>query len=128
MGNRPNTRRLTSVAKMTLSPVWEETFEIDDYVRGDSITFTVFDKDLDGNDDLLGRAVLPASKFSGADGFSGSWPLLLRKKVAGKIRVQVTIMDALEAEVGVSIGVADVFKKKFSIFGVRSAYYEVCTP
>ena len=42
----------------TLNPVWEHVFSLNQLFPGDSITLDVWDRDLIGSDDFLGRAVL----------------------------------------------------------------------
>lgn len=53
----------TKVAKKTLSPTWNEEFELQDYLPGDPIDFVVMDHDPVGPGDFLGSANLNGDAF-----------------------------------------------------------------
>eukprot|EP00931_Biecheleriopsis_adriatica_P064644 TRINITY_DN39394_c0_g1_i1.p1 TRINITY_DN39394_c0_g1~~TRINITY_DN39394_c0_g1_i1.p1 ORF type:complete len:755 (-),score=129.12 TRINITY_DN39394_c0_g1_i1:52-2283(-) len=88
----------TRTLQDTLDPEWNHTFELESYVVGDALQFTVYDDDGGQNDDRLGWVVVPSKKFL-PGGFTGTLPL----KDAGKgsksacLTVSITLsQDALQ--------------------------------
>lgn len=64
----------TEVVSKALNPFWNHEFRVDDYVFGDSLMFTVLDKDMTKQDDLLGKVCLSSKQFL-PNGFDGELPL-----------------------------------------------------
>ena len=58
----------------TLNPVWNESFEllVTQAMRPQSVTVEVFDKDLIGKDDSLGRFIIPIPSLQLRETFSGN--------------------------------------------------------
>jgi len=94
---KPQAKIKTSVEKKTMEPSWGHESDFPDYVHGDVLMFTVWDKDRLKSDDLLGKAYLACGQFIEA-GFDGE----LRLAEAGKdiqafVRVKVqTLQHAME--------------------------------
>ncbi len=54
----------TKVIKSKLNPVWDEYFEtVVDEAAGQKLTVSLFDRDLDGNDEELGFLQLDIAKI-----------------------------------------------------------------
>merc|ERR1712217_304032 len=64
----------TDVIYNCLDPAWHHEATIHPYIAGESVSFTVYDKDMIGDDDLLGKAWLSSNKFW-PDGFEGDLEL-----------------------------------------------------
>jgi len=112
LAKKPSTRVKTAVKKMTLNPVWDEHFVMPFFEKGDVIVFTVYDQDLD-KDEVLGKANLPYSKFSGYEGFSGNWPIYSKQGKAGNLRIGVKLADTMQAKVGIHSELAESLAKFF---------------
>lgn len=72
---KPCSKFATSVVNDTLEPQWDHLAEVAEYTAGDSLLFTVWDKDWD-RDDLLGYAILTLSEEAYTSGFDGELRLL----------------------------------------------------
>mmetsp|Transcript_50409 Transcript_50409/g.146279 ORF Transcript_50409/g.146279 Transcript_50409/m.146279 type:complete len:624 (+) Transcript_50409:89-1960(+) len=68
----------TKVLQDTLDPLWNQEVELKGVAAGDSLLFSVFDKDTLTADDLLGKAVLRKEEVVPM-GFKGELPLLPAK-------------------------------------------------
>jgi len=89
----------TKYLAKTLSPEWNEDFEMDEYAKGQDLQFTVMDHDKIGEADMLGIIVLRAREFDREGGFSGT--LNLRgcgHGHEGKITVKVLILPPMVEE------------------------------
>lgn len=60
---KPLSRTVTEVIKNNLDPVWNQHAAFADFKVGDTLLFTVWDKDTFKSDDLLGRASLSSEQF-----------------------------------------------------------------
>eukprot|EP00927_Polykrikos_kofoidii_P033537 TRINITY_DN28358_c0_g1_i2.p1 TRINITY_DN28358_c0_g1~~TRINITY_DN28358_c0_g1_i2.p1 ORF type:complete len:691 (-),score=99.88 TRINITY_DN28358_c0_g1_i2:39-1913(-) len=110
--NRPKQKFSTHVVRSTLTPTWNAAFTISDYKRDEPLRFTVFDKDVDG-DQFLGRVILPPEKMT-VDGFQGTLPLAMQDgSSAGVIRVKVEFLDPLREKFGISTSVASMMSVAF---------------
>jgi len=83
----------TKLVQNTITPTWKEEVELteEEYSKGDSLYFNVWDSDGDRETDLVGQAVLHAKKFE-RDGFYGELQLkesgdLIDKFVKVKVRM-----------------------------------------
>lgn len=97
---RPYLNVKTEHVNKTLDPVWNEEHEIEPYIPGDQLEFQVFDHDLIGGDDRLGRAVLRWDEFE--NGMQGGMVLEdAGKRQQGKavinVRVQVIQLPAKQS-------------------------------
>jgi len=66
---KKNTTYKTKYIEQDLNPVWNEQWEVPGFELGDTMKFTVWDKDFITSDDLLGRCSLSADELAG--GFDG---------------------------------------------------------
>jgi len=90
---KPQEKLQTPYLDSTLAPVWNYVGVLLDYAEGDSLEFSVWDRDPPPKkDDLLGRAILNSSQL--AAGFSGELQLLETKGVQSFLTVTVHFMDA----------------------------------
>merc|ERR1712242_195439 len=53
----------TKVLRDTLNPVWDFESKVPDYIAGDHLEFSVYDKEFGKKDQLLGSANLPGREF-----------------------------------------------------------------
>jgi len=90
---KPLSRHVTEVIKDNLDPVWNQHAVFADFKVGDTLLFTVWDKDTFKSDDLLGRASLCSEQFhpSGFDdelllGDAG-WEKRKKRKAFLKIKI-----------------------------------------
>jgi len=101
---KPNTQITTRHIKKTLSPVWDEEHELDDFERGDALEFRVMDHDMASAADLLGRVTLPSREFDREDGFDGE--LRLRECGMGRtatLNVRIRIVLPMQRAPPVSV-------------------------
>jgi len=85
----------TSVANNTLNPIWNFTGEIDGFMDGDVLQFTVMDKDVwPKPDDFLGRVSLTAEDFY-PQGFHAEVPLS-ESKTNATLTVMISIIGSNE--------------------------------
>lgn len=97
---KPWSKVETTYKSKTLEPEWNETFEIPEYARYDSLSVQVYDYDQGSTADLLGEVVLEYDEFDREGGFDGK----LRLKGAGdkssyvNLRVNVLPPPLPEAE------------------------------
>jgi len=92
---KPNSKFATAVIDDNLNPEWNHEAEITGYNVGDSLTFTVKDKDNDliKSDDFLGRVTLTTAQFFEA-GFEGELPLSCAGKgVEAFLKVKVQLVQ-----------------------------------
>jgi len=71
---RPCTKFQTPSIDKSLDPEWYHEEVIDGIAPGDALEFRVYDHDLVGSDDLLGKAILPFDSYH-PEGFSGNLDL-----------------------------------------------------
>eukprot|EP00931_Biecheleriopsis_adriatica_P019967 TRINITY_DN13465_c0_g1_i1.p1 TRINITY_DN13465_c0_g1~~TRINITY_DN13465_c0_g1_i1.p1 ORF type:complete len:1234 (+),score=274.20 TRINITY_DN13465_c0_g1_i1:132-3833(+) len=95
--NKPHTRWQTRTIYDCLDPVWQEEREIPDFATGETIKFTVRDKDFGMKDgEFLGSAVLGKKLLSavqnGEGSFEGDLPLteVNAQKTNSTLRVKVS--------------------------------------
>mmetsp|Transcript_86728 Transcript_86728/g.240559 ORF Transcript_86728/g.240559 Transcript_86728/m.240559 type:complete len:1129 (+) Transcript_86728:53-3439(+) len=80
----------TPVVKKTLTPVWNHSGEIAEFVPGDKLSFSVFDYDRWKSPDFLGKLVLTSDQFY-PHGFEGELPLSeAGKGIAAYLKVRIT--------------------------------------
>jgi len=75
VSGRSTSKFQTGVLRKTRDPFWNYEIDVPDYAFGDTIAFTVLDKDLVKQDDLLGQVSLSSRQFL-PGGFEGELPLL----------------------------------------------------
>jgi len=80
---KPNTKIQTNVIMDNLEPEWNEELEMPEYCEGDSLCFTVKDKDPSKSDDYLGTFTMKPDQFYD-DGFDGEVNLTDTGKKAGQ--------------------------------------------
>lgn len=92
---KPDSELATKLVENTLSPVWNHRAEMLEYKAGDSLVFTVWDKDIRGElDTLLGRATISAADIEkGVDGEVR----LTSQQARGKPQLQVKVKVAPRA-------------------------------
>lgn len=80
----------TAVVDGSLNPVWNQVAPLIEWARGDHLMFTVYDKELGSEDEVLGRAMLYASQFH-PQGFKGRVPLQdCHAGVSAYLEIQIT--------------------------------------
>jgi hypothetical protein len=85
----------TNVANNTLNPIWNYTGEIDGFMDGDVLQFTVMDKDTFPNpDDFLGQISLRAEDFY-PQGFHAEVPLS-ESKTNATLTVMISVIGSNE--------------------------------
>jgi len=69
---RPLVKHQTKVINDTLDPIWREKKEVPEFIPGDQLRFSIYDKDagVTKDDDLIGQATLTSSMFY-PTGFEG---------------------------------------------------------
>jgi len=98
---RPGVRCETEIQKNTLQPVWEKAeHDIPDYKEGESLRFTVKDRDRGKADDLLGTALLRAPDFF-PGGFHGE--LLLSEEPGSRAAGSGQLPPKLTVKVDVKV-------------------------
>merc|ERR1711971_61852 len=89
---KPQSKLQTPVIDGTLEPAWNFKGTIPDHVEGDSLVFTVYDKDIGKTDDLLGTVTLTPQQF--LRGFAGELPLNdAGKGIQAFLNVKVVPLD-----------------------------------
>jgi len=94
---KPWARFETSVVQDNLNPTWNEEYVFNDYIRGDTFDFFVWDSD-DTNDveaepELLGKTTLISPQFF-PNGFEGDLNMSdAGKGVRASLRVKVTVIE-----------------------------------
>jgi hypothetical protein len=110
----------------TLSPVWDEEFEIFDFTTGDDIEFQVFDHDKIGQPDLLGKVTLLSWKFDREGGFDGELKLKEAKNSHPVLRVKARILPPLYPDAPpVSVLGSRILLKICSARGLRAADFSL---
>mmetsp|Transcript_81307 Transcript_81307/g.143443 ORF Transcript_81307/g.143443 Transcript_81307/m.143443 type:complete len:1377 (-) Transcript_81307:92-4222(-) len=111
---KEHTRWQTKTMDNCLDPEWKEEREIADWIVGETFRFTVRDKDLGRNDEILGAANLQSNKLVEKGYFEGDLTLyevlpngILGAKTTSSLKVKLTLCG----EGG--IGLMD-FKEVFS--------------
>jgi len=113
---RPEQKYRTPVHAKTLDPVWNHEVEFTDYVVGDSLEFTVWDKDLLKPNDLLGKATLANQQFHPA-GFEGDLPLSdAGNGIKASLRVRIAAAPSAKTNAGA------IVKRVIWEFGVRERF------
>jgi len=116
----------TEVISNELNPVWNFTGEIDGFMDGDVLRFTVMDKDtFPKPDDFLGKAELTAQDFY-SNGFQGELTLA-DSKTQATLSVMVVVVGCNEAAPelaegeGVQMTVSSEFVEGIMVAGSSSA-------
>lgn len=81
---KDHTRSETKAISNTCDPEWNQTLEIGDYVPGDVLEISVWDKDPGKPDDLLGEGILYLASFNGT--FDGG---VVLSQTGAFVRLQV---------------------------------------
>lgn len=91
---KQHTQVQTPYLESTLTPVWNFVGAVPDYEEGDSLEFSVWDRDPPPKkDDLLGRVILTSAQV--VSGFSGELQLLeAGKGIHAYLQVTVNLIDA----------------------------------
>jgi len=98
-----NMKFQTEVVSNELNPVWNFTGEIDGFMDGDVLHFTVMDKDtFPKPDDFLGKATLTAQDFY-PNGFQGELALV-DSKTQATLAVQIVVISCNEAALELAEG------------------------
>ncbi|CAJ1430158.1 unnamed protein product, partial [Effrenium voratum] len=107
---KPRTKWQTKALPESLDPEWKEEREIADFAPGETLKFTVRDKDFGTKeDDILGVATLPSARFVPA-GFEGDLQLFQDENMKQKCSSMLRVRVHLSGEGG--IGLSD-FEKVF---------------
>jgi hypothetical protein len=78
---REKTRRVTNYKDSTLSPVWNEEFDVPIRFPNQSLVIKVFDRDVTSKDDEMGYIEIPISSLPNGREICGWAPLLYYEKV-----------------------------------------------
>jgi hypothetical protein len=81
IATKPETKQKTRVVYDDLSPQWRQSFVLEDYAVGDSLSFAVWDHDSCSLDDVLGRATLKSAAICQSGYFEGTLQLYRTGKV-----------------------------------------------
>jgi hypothetical protein len=84
-------RRKTEVVKRNLSPVWKTAMDFKSVTSGGKILIEVWDQDMIGEDDFMGRVVISMSEINFAEG-KHDW-FALEGVQSGEIRVRIAFLD-----------------------------------
>merc|ERR1740121_1524012 len=84
----------TPIVNDSLDPMWNYTRWVT-YVVGDSLTFTIYDKDVGTKDDLLGKASLPSEQFY-PGGFDGEIPLEECGQAQSFLRITIAATEVVQ--------------------------------
>jgi len=97
---RSDSRFETRTKRNTLDPVWNHEAEVAIYESGDTLLFTVWDRDHAGDDDFLGQVALSGSEFQ-RSGFVGELQLFGGGKAhrvkSTSARLKVKVVPAMAA-------------------------------
>jgi hypothetical protein len=86
---REKTRRVTNYVNSTLSPVWNEEFDIPIRFPNQNLVIKVFDRDVTSKDDEMGFIEIPISSLPNGREINGWAPLLYYEKVDPNKLVEV---------------------------------------
>merc|ERR1712113_782279 len=91
--DKPQLRFETAFVSNDLNPVWNHTVDLIDFSSIDSLSFSVWDKDLQGKSDLLGKVSLMPDRFVPA-GFDGDLELEDRahEKAPATLKVKIEVI------------------------------------
>jgi hypothetical protein len=78
--SRDRTRRSTRVISSTLNPVWNEILEMPVRFPVQLIEIDIFDKDVAGSDDFIGKIVIPLERLPNGKPMSGWVPITYTKE------------------------------------------------
>jgi len=123
---KPNSKHMTHIDARGANPIWNFAAEFAHFTEGDSLVFTVLDRDAGKKDDLLGKVMLSGEQV--ASGFNGE----LRLDMAGDgveayLKVSVLPPQVQHPQTKVCIRGASGLLDADSIpGGVRSDPYCVC--
>ncbi len=78
--SRDRTRRSTRVINSTLNPVWDETIEMPVRLPVQFIEFDIYDKDVTGSDDYIGKAYIPVERLPNGKPITGWLPVVYTKE------------------------------------------------
>lgn len=89
---KPNFKFRTKVVNDCLDPQWNEERVVADFSVGDTLKFTVRDRDVGSSDELLGRASLQCRQFI-ENGFDGELKLLeAGRGINASLHVKVAVL------------------------------------
>ena len=129
------TRRSTRVIQSTLNPVWEETLEMPVRLPVQMLEVDIYDKDVAGSDDYIGKVYIPVERLPNGKPISGWFPIVYTKEnedpgtelvfgdpgttPAGAIHLSVRldykIRSELRGYIGASVSESPPKKVKFDI-------------
>ena len=93
IAEKPHAKFTTKVINDDLNPNWNHVGQIEDYIFGDTLLFSVWDKDQWNSDDLLGRASLASAQFH-ESGFDGELELSnAGRGVKASLTVKVVVVE-----------------------------------
>jgi hypothetical protein len=78
--SRDRTRRSTRVIQSTLNPVWNEIVEMPVRLPVQFVEIDVYDKDVTGSDDYIGKCYIPVERLPNGKPISGWFPLIFTKE------------------------------------------------
>jgi hypothetical protein len=94
-------KRRSSVVNQDLNPVWREMFEFQITSRSEKLLMEVFDQDMIGSDDFMGRVTLDLAELS--DNRTSELVLDLEDVERGQIRVSATLTWLGEPDDGMDV-------------------------
>ena len=78
--SRDRTRRSTRVISSTLNPVWNEILEMPVRLPVQFLEIDIYDKDVTGSDDYIGKAFIPVERLPNGKSISGWFPVVFTKE------------------------------------------------
>lgn len=95
---RAKQKYTTKVKQGTLKPVWQESFEFEDYNAGDELEFCIYDKDVWATE-LLGKATLTQAQIM-PDGIGGELELFDEKQPDSNpvLRMKVQVLENFDPD------------------------------
>merc|ERR1712048_1315554 len=88
---KPRSKFKTKTIEDSCDPVWNHEASIFEYAEGDTITFSVWDKDTVKWDDKLGNATLSSAQFH-SGGFNGELQLAdAGDGIEAYLKIEVTV-------------------------------------
>jgi hypothetical protein len=99
------TRRTTKVVSSTLNPFWNSDFDLPVRVPVQNLEITVFDKDVTGTDDNIGKVVIPIDQLPNGQPLTGWLPIFHSKEndAISQLTGQVTSIPAGAIRVSVRL-------------------------
>ena len=78
--SRDRTRQSTRVIQSTLNPVWNETLEMPVRLPVQMLEIDVYDKDVAGSDDFIGKVYIPVERLPNGKPMTGWVPIVYTKE------------------------------------------------